>query len=187
MGGLHAISQIVAALPSDYPVPLVIAQHRNEESKNLVACIQQYAFLPVQEPEDKEPISPGKIYVAPAGYHLMVERVFFELSTEGKVNYSRPSIDVLFTSAAHHFGAGTIGVILTGANQDGAEGMSTIKKRGGLTIVQQPDTAQMRIMPDAAIRACPVDMVLPLNEIGPFLATFNLNNQNLKVQHGNNE
>lgn len=180
MGGLHAISKIVSELPSNYRLPVVIAQHRNEESKDLTTCIQQHASMPVLEPEDKEPISPGKIYVAPAGYHLMVERVFFELSTEGKVNYSRPSIDVLFASAAHHFGKGAIGVILTGANEDGAHGMSMIKKRGGLTIVQNPDSAQMKIMPAAAIQACRVDMILPLKDIGPFLVNINCNNEDLR-------
>jgi two-component system chemotaxis response regulator CheB len=179
MGGLHALSTIVSELPSEYQIPVVLVQHRNEESKDLAACLQQHSSLPVREPEDKEQISPGKIYVAPAGYHLMVERVFFELSTEGKVHYSRPSIDVLFASAAYHFGKETIGVILTGANEDGAEGLSMIKKRGGLTIVQNPENAQMKAMPAAAIQRCKVDMILPLSEIGPFLASIQCNNQKI--------
>jgi two-component system chemotaxis response regulator CheB len=180
MGGLQALSQIVSSLPPDYSLPVIIVQHRNEESKDLVSCLQQHTPLTVREPEDKEPILCGTIYVAPPGYHLMLERMFFELSTEGRVRYSRPSIDVLFSSAAENFGKATIGIILTGANQDGAEGLKRIKQRGGFTIVQDPATAQMAIMPKAALETGKADLVLHLSEIGPYLADITSKNQDLQ-------
>jgi two-component system chemotaxis response regulator CheB len=123
----------------------------------------------VREPADKEPIEPGAVYLAPADYHLLVEPDGFALSTDGPVQHSRPSIDVLFDTAADTYGDRLIGVILTGANADGAYGLSRIKRRGGTTIVQDPETAEKRAMPDAAIATGAADRVVPLEQIPPTL------------------
>ncbi len=125
----------------------------------------------MQEPEDNEFIRAGRVYIAPSDYHLLIDDACFSLSTGAPVSYSRPSIDVLFETAADWYKEKVIGVILTGANKDGANGLSRIKKQGGLTIVQEPETAQKRTMPEAAIAATQIDRILPLQEIAPFLGT----------------
>src|SRR5205085_11252260 len=115
------------------------------------------------------PIEPGRVYVAPPDYHLLVGRGSFALSLEAKVCYARPAIDVLFESAAAAYGAGTIGIIMTGASRDGAQGLAAIKARGGLTVVQSPEGAEAATMPEAAIASTEVDRVLSLAEIPVFL------------------
>ncbi|HKY05712.1 MAG TPA: chemotaxis protein CheB, partial [Blastocatellia bacterium] len=125
--------------------------------------------LPVVEVEDKQPIFPGKIYMAPANYHLLVEEGHFALSTEGPVQFARPSIDVLFESAADTYRNRVVAVLLSGSNSDGAQGMARVKENGGLAVVQDPATAESRVMPDAAIAATEVDWILPLSEIPLFL------------------
>ena len=119
--------------------------------------------------DDKQWIKPGTVYFAPADYHLLVEKGEFSLSVDEAVHHSRPSIDVLFESAADAYGAALIGVILTGANDDGAAGARRIKSRGGLVVAQDPKTAEAPAMPAAAIAAGAVDQILPLDQIGPFL------------------
>ena len=121
------------------------------------------------EAEDKEAIVPGRVYLAPAGYHLLVEDEHFALSTEPPVWYARPSIDVLFESAAEARGAQVIGVILSGANADGARGLAFIKRCGGIAVVQDPATAESSAMPNAALSATETAEILPLEEIAPFL------------------
>jgi len=149
----------------------VIVQHRSADSPStLGAHMQEYTALPVSEVEDKEMIQPGRVYLAPAGYHVLVEASAFALSTEAPVVHARPSIDVLFESAADVYAEGVVGIILTGASGDGAQGLAKIKQRGGVTLVQAPETAECPVMPAAALEATPVDHVLPLAEIGPFLA-----------------
>jgi two-component system chemotaxis response regulator CheB len=123
----------------------------------------------VVEPGDKDPIEPGHVYVAPADYHLLVDQEGFALSTEGAVHYSRPSIDVLFDSAADVYAERLAAVILTGANDDGAYGMQRVRRRGGLTIAQDPETAARPDMPRAAIATGAVQHVVSLEEIAPFL------------------
>jgi two-component system chemotaxis response regulator CheB len=123
----------------------------------------------VLDVEDKMPIEPRHVYVAPPDYHLLVERGSFALSIEARIKFSRPSIDVLFESAAYAYGPGVIGIILTGANEDGATGLARIKERGGVALVQDPAGAARRTMPDAAIAATAADAILPLEEMGKFL------------------
>jgi two-component system chemotaxis response regulator CheB len=123
----------------------------------------------VREVDDKEAIEPRHVYLAPPDYHLLVERGSFALSTDERVQHARPSIDVLFESAADAYGERVIGIVLTGANEDGAAGLARIADRGGLAIVQDPESAERRAMPDAAI-AAGTPTVLPLEEIGPFVA-----------------
>jgi len=171
MGGLRALRMLLGELPADFPVAIVIVQHRSADSPStLSAHMQEYTALPVSEIEDKEMIQPGRVYLAPAGYHVLVEASAFALSTEAPVVHARPSIDVLFESAADVYAEGVVGIILTGASGDGAQGLAKIKQRGGVTLVQAPETAECPVMPAAALEATPVDHVLPLAEIGPFLA-----------------
>lgn len=171
LGGLHALNVVLGALPAGFQCPIVIVQHRKPDAdETLTVLLQERCHLPVREAEDKEPLVPGCVYLAPAGYHLLVERGNLALSTEAPVNYARPSIDVLFESAARAYGARVVGVLLTGANADGAQGLGAIKRAGGLTVAQDPADVEARTMPEAAIKIGAVDMILPLEEIGKFLA-----------------
>lgn len=170
-GGLAALRGLISALPRDFALPVALVQHRHRQSDHLLATLlQDHSLLPVCEVEDKAPIRPGSLYVAPADYHLLIESDHFALSTEEPVRYSRPSIDVTFTSAADSYGAGTVGVVLTGANADGARGLQRIVSRGGLAIVQSPETAESPAMPTAAIRSVPQATVLAIPQIGALLA-----------------
>ncbi len=171
-GGMNALPIVLCALPSDFPMPVVIVQHISpDRTENyLIEYLNRLAKLQVKEAEEKEFIAAGNIYIAPAGYHLMIENdKTFSLCVDEKIQYSRPSIDVLFESASEVYDSGLIGMILTGANSDGAEGLKKIKENGGLTIVQDQETAEATMMPRSAIEACEVDHVLPLVEIGDFL------------------
>ncbi len=166
LGGLSALKILLANLPADFLVPIAIVQHRHKESNNaLQQLLQEFTSLPIREVEDKDEILPGHIYLAPADYHLLVEPGHFALSTDEPVSYARPSIDVLFESAADVYTQQVIGVILTGANQDGVQGLKKIKSLGGITIVQEPATAESYIMPEAAISAVAVDWILTLSNI----------------------
>lgn len=170
MGGMHALQQIFSVLPEDFPVPITVVQHRYKTSnEGLPQFLRRHSALQVVDTTDKEWIKPGTVYLAPANYHLLVERGELSLSVDEKVEYSRPSIDVMFESAADAYGAGVIGVVLTGANADGARGARRIKQRGGFVLVQDPTTAESPAMPQAAIDATRVDRILPLDRIGPFL------------------
>ncbi len=170
LGGLHAVETLLRSLPADFPRPVAIVQHREAGSDDrLGELLQSHTALPVAEAEDKETIVPGRVYLAPADYHLLIENGHFALSTEPPVWHARPSIDVLFESAADARGAQVIGVILSGANEDGACGLAAIKRRGGIAVVQDPATAEANAMPNAAIAAAEPDQVLPLEEIVPFL------------------
>jgi two-component system chemotaxis response regulator CheB len=146
-------------------------QHRHKQSDHLLTTLlQDETPLGVCEVEDKAPIMAGNVYFAPADYHLLVDRGFFTLTTDEPVRYSRPSIDVMFESAADAYGAQTVGVILTGANADGAAGLRRIVDRGGLAIIQTPATAESPAMPDAALRAVPQARVLTIGEIAKAIA-----------------
>ena len=171
-GGLAAIETVLAGLPDRFPTPIAIAQHRAVDSGSgaLSRMLALRSGLDVCEAGDKDPIEPGRVYVAPPDYHLLVEREGFALSTDQLVQYSRPSIDVLFESAADTYGDRLIGVVLTGANADGADGLVRVKHRGGVTIVQDPKTAQKREMPEAAIATGAADHVVPLDRIGRLLS-----------------
>lgn len=154
-------------------MPIVIVQHRGKDSETgLCDFLARSSLLPISEPEDKESILPGHIYLAPRDYHLLLADGSFALSTDPPVGFARPSVDVLFESAADEFKERTIGVVLTGANRDGAKGLAAIKSRGGLTLVEDPDLATCREMPDSAIASSEVDRILALEEIGPFLTNI---------------
>jgi two-component system chemotaxis response regulator CheB len=169
LGGLSALKHILGRLPSVFPA-IAIVQHRHRDSnQSLSDFLSQFTARPLQDVEDKDPILPGCIYLAPADYHLLVELGHFSLSTDDPVLFARPSIDVLFESAADVYGPTLVGVLLTGANQDGAKGLARIKACGGYTIVQDPHTAESPVMPEAAIAATPIDAVLPLSDIAPHL------------------
>jgi two-component system chemotaxis response regulator CheB len=169
-GGLSALQVMLPEFSPEFPLPVVIVQHRRREvDDGLCNFLRKRSRLPLSEPNDKEALEPGCVYLAPADYHLLMERSIFSLSTESPVGYARPSIDVLFESAADIYRERIIGVILTGSNADGARGLSRIKSLGGLTIVQDPLDAESRAMPEAAIAATKVDRILPLAEIAPFL------------------
>lgn len=170
-GGVNALRLILGALPGDLPVPIVIAQHRGEESPTgLAETLGRRSELQVVEATDKDVPAPGHAYLAPPGYHLLVERESLSLSTDDQVRFSRPSIDVLFESVADAYGEEAVGVILTGASDDGAAGLARIRRRGGVTVVQEPATAERRTMPDAALAGGQPHRVLALDEIAPFIA-----------------
>ncbi|HYP29932.1 MAG TPA: chemotaxis protein CheB [Blastocatellia bacterium] len=170
LGGFHALEMLLGGLPPNFSLPVVIVQHRSSDSDDLLAVLlKRKTRLPVVEVEDKQAIMPGQVYIAPANYHLLVEEGHFALSTEPPVEFARPSIDVLFESAAEAFRERVIGVLLTGSNRDGAQGMARIKECGGITLVQDPASAESGRMPEAAIAASEIDRVLPLPEIATFL------------------
>ncbi|MET0790659.1 MAG: chemotaxis protein CheB [Polyangiaceae bacterium] len=165
-GGLHALTRLLSALPPAYRLPVVIVQHRSKDSdERLPALLQVASPLPLREAEDKEPLRAPGVYLGPPDYHLLVEPESLALSTEEPIAYSRPSIDVLFESASYAFGSGVIGVLLTGANQDGTRGLLRIKERGGYVIVQDPKSAESDFMPKHAIKNVAADRVLPLELI----------------------
>jgi len=170
-GGLDAVGRLLADIPEAVEQPIVIAQHRHRSGTAgaLADLLHLRIRRPVLDAEDKTPIEPRHVYIAPPDYHLLVERDAFALSVDERVQYARPSIDVLFESASHVYGPGVIGIILTGANEDGAAGLAAVKARGGVAIVQDPGEAARRTMPEAAIAATPADAILPLEEIGKFV------------------
>lgn len=170
LGGMKALDAVLGAIPEDFSVPIAVVQHRYRTSnEGLPAYLRRASQLPVVDVEDKQPIERGRVYLAPANYHLLVEEGQFDLSTDELVAWSRPSVDVLFDSAAEAYRERLVGVILTGANEDGARGVKKIKQHGGFVVVQDPKGAEAPSMPSAAIRATRVDRVLPLDRIGPFL------------------
>lgn len=209
LGGLDALSVLLAGLPDSFPLPVVIVQHRHRSSSSrLTDFLQHQSSLQITEAEDKEPIAPGRVYLAPADYHLLVESpceweksvpenylrgwgsvaveptdnsnspilcrgsFTFALSTDAPVCHARPSIDVLFESAADAFGERAIGIILTGASCDGSAGLAKIKAEGGLTFVEEPASALCRTMPACAIANVEVDWILPLSKIAPCLVNL---------------
>jgi len=165
-GGLMALQVLLSGLPAGFPLPIVIVQHRGKGPEgSLCEFLNQWSNVPVREPEDKEPVRRSHVYLAPRDYHLLIENQSFALSTDPPVGFARPSIDVLFESAADEYREQAIGVILTGANRDGARGLATIKSRGGIALVEDPASAACREMPDAALAQTSPDWILPLAEI----------------------
>lgn len=172
LGGLRAMTVLLGGLPAEFALPIVVALHRHTDTDGeLAAFLQPYSALPIVEAEDKQALLPGQVALAPSDYHILVEAGSLALSTEAAVAYARPSIDVLFETAADAYGARTIGVILTGASDDGACGMAAIKRQGGLALAQEPANAECPVMPAAAIGAAPIDLVLPLAAIAPYLVS----------------
>lgn len=173
-GGMNALGEIIPRLPESFPVPMIIVQHISPQSDNyMIKHFNSLSEITVKEADEKEAIRPGHAYFAPPNYHLLIEEDFtFSLSVENRVNYSRPSIDVLFESALDAYCSSLIGIILTGANNDGSKGLKKIKDCGGLTIVQDPKTAEVPAMPEAAIKLFKPDHILKLKEIAPFLVNM---------------
>ena len=171
-GGLGALERVLGGLPRDFRTPIAIAQHRSPDggSEGLARLLGSHSPLPVVDVEDKQPVEPGKVYLAPPDYHLYVEPDGFSLSIDDAVLYSRPSIDVLFESAADIYRDRLIAVVLTGANEDGAHGIAAVKRLGGYAIVQNPVEAERPEMPRAALRAIDPDQVLSLAAISCALA-----------------
>ena len=172
-GGLAALRTLVAALPASFRMAVTLVQHRHKDSDHLLrALLQEHSPLVVCEVEDKMPLEEGHIYVAPPDYHTLIEPGHFALSTEAPVRFSRPSIDVTFNSAADAYGHRVVGIVLTGANADGANGLSRISELGGLAIIQDPKTAESPAMPAAAQSAVPRARVMPLARMGEYLGSL---------------
>ncbi len=173
-GGMEALSTIFPYLPYGFALPLIVVQHQHSTSDDFLArYLNERCNLEVKQANEKEDILPGEIYFAPPDYHLMIEEdKTFSLSMDTPVNFARPSIDVLFETAADVYGEKLVGVVLTGANTDGSQGLKKIKKLKGLAIVQDPETAEVDTMPKAAMAATEVDHMLSLDEIGSFITTL---------------
>jgi two-component system chemotaxis response regulator CheB len=172
MGAIEALSSILPELPADYPLPILIVVHVPPDTNSLLSNLfATKCRLKAKEAEDKETIVPGMIYFAPPNYHLLVEdERTLSLSSDEPELFSRPAINVLFESAADVFGEGLVGIILTGASEDGAHGLQTIGENGGVALVQNPSEAMAPEMPAAALMACPTARAMSLDEISKFLA-----------------
>ena len=170
-GGMNALGAVLPRLPEDFDLPIIIVQHMDPNSREYLSNhLNRKCNIQVKEAEDKESIISGVAYIAPANYHLLVEEDrTLSLSVDDLVNYSRPSIDVMFETAADVYKKKLVGVILTGANADGSKGLTKIKTLGGLAVVQDPATAHVDYMPKAAIASTRVDHILPLEEIASLL------------------
>jgi two-component system, chemotaxis family, protein-glutamate methylesterase/glutaminase len=164
-GGLDAVCTLLRGLSPGFSLPLLVVQHRSRDSDALCDVLQDCTSLSIHDAVDKEPLEPGNVYLAPADYHVMIERGYLTLTVDEPVVFSRPSIDVAFESAADAYGSRLIGVVLTGANRDGSKGLRRIADAGGRTIVQSADTAEVDVMPLAAGAAVPEAEVVPLQQL----------------------
>lgn len=175
-GALEAVETVLASLAADFPLPLALVLHiPPTKPSHLVDVLRAHCALAVKEAEDKEPLAAATLYVAPPNYHLLIERGrWFSLSVDEPVFFSRPSIDVLFESAADAYGPRLIGIVLSGANSDGASGLEAVHRAGGLTLVQQPETAIATAMPEAALRSTPSARSLTLPQISELLRGISL-------------
>jgi two-component system, chemotaxis family, protein-glutamate methylesterase/glutaminase len=174
-GSFQVVANILSALPKDYPLPVFLCLHRLKHVRSgFVEALSLKSNIPVVEPYDKETIRPGRAYLAPANYHMYIEvGNRFALSTEEPVNHSRPSIDLSFITAAHSYRDRLIGVILSGANKDGALGIKKVAELGGLTIVQDPNDCEVRTMTEASLQLTKVNYVFSSEKITNFLAKIN--------------
>ena len=170
-GGIEALGVLLPALPRDFSLPVAVVLHVPPDRRSLLVEIFAHrCALSLREPEDKERVQPGVVYFAPPGYHLLFENPgSFSLSVDDQVNHSRPSIDVLFESAAESFGARLLAILLSGSNADGAQGIARVHAAGGGVAVQDPATAPSREMPEAGLRACPEAQVLDLGGLAQLL------------------
>ena len=180
-GGVEALGVLLPALPRDLLTPVFVVIHQRRERPSLLASLfGPRCAVPVTEAEDKQPVAPGNVYFAPPDYHLLLDRADdgasggtqLALSADAELHFSRPSIDVLFESAADIYGADLLGILLTGANADGAAGLLAIRKAGGLAVVQDPAEAQVPTMPAAAVRCGAASQVLGLQAIAAMLGTL---------------
>ncbi len=174
LGGLNALTIILGKLPKRIGVPVVVVQHRSSgQDATLATLLSRNSALDVVDAEDKMMLMPGRAYLAPPDYHLLIEtRGLLALSTDPPVRSARPSIDVLFESAADAYGKHVAGVVLTGASADGADGLRAIKTKGGTAVIEDPHTAECGTMPSAALAAIPVAAVLPVQRIADYLAAL---------------
>lgn len=177
-GGMNAMKIMFALLPGNFTIPIVVVQHLSSRSDSQwIQLLNDKCELCIKEADEKEKISPGTIYIAPPNYHLLIEKnKTFSLSIDGRVNYARPSIDVLFESAAEAYTDKLIGVVLTGSNNDGTNGIKLIKELGGMAIIQDPATAESAFMPASAMKAIEPDYVLPLEAIAELLVKIDKKN-----------
>lgn len=173
-GGLSALRQVLGRLPADFPLPVLVVSHLSPDAPSLLPeILTRNCLLRVRECEEKDTVASGSIFVAPSGYHMLVERDHtLSLSVDPKVSNARPSIDVLFESAAEAYGASLIGVIMTGANSDGAMGSRMVREAGGSILVQDPLTAEADTMPRAALETAGADFIGSLDEIADRLMTI---------------
>jgi len=173
LGGLEAVQKLLGSFPERLPCALAIVQHRGPQiDGHLLDLLNKHSVMPVLEPDDKDPLEDGHVYLAPPGYHLIVERGFLSLSLDPPVLFARPSIDVLLESAADSYGGSAVAVVLTGSNDDGAYGAAAVKRAGGRVIVQDPATARAPAGPLAVLARTAVDAILPIEEIAPHLAAL---------------
>jgi two-component system, chemotaxis family, protein-glutamate methylesterase/glutaminase len=171
-GGLYALMELLGALTTDFPAPIIVVQHRSADEHDehrLAHVLGRYSALPVKDADHGERLVPSQVYLAPADYHLLIDNGSVELTVDDRVMYSRPSVDVLFESAARAYGAEVVGVLLTGYGHDGTAGMLAIRNAGGVTIAEDPDTALQPAMPRSAIKADAATEILPLDSIAPRL------------------
>jgi two-component system chemotaxis response regulator CheB len=166
-GGMNALKIIFSALPVDFNTPIIIVQHLGAHSDSQwIKLLNEKSLLDIKEADEKENVEKGKIYIAPPNYHLLIEKdKTFSLTIDERVSFARPSIDVLFESAAEAYKNKLIGIVLTGSNNDGTEGIKRIKECGGLAIIQDPKTAESPYMPKSAIAAILPDYILSLENI----------------------
>jgi two-component system chemotaxis response regulator CheB len=171
-GGLDALRRLLRGLPGDFGASLTVLLHTaSDETDGLCEVLGRWSALPVGEAREREPVCPSRVYVAPPGYHLLIERDGrFALSMDEKVCFVRPSADVLFESAAEAWGDALVGVVLTGANEDGARGLAAVRRLGGRAVVQHPEDAEFAAMPVAALQSAGADWVVPADRIGLLLA-----------------
>lgn len=174
-GGLDVLLKILPALKPTLSFTIIVVLHRkNSADSTLEALLASRTSIPVREVEDKDVLAVGHIYLAPADYHLLIEAdKTFSLDYSEKVNYSRPSLDVTFESAADVYGDTLVGILLSGANTDGTKGLAAIKKEGGITIAQKPETAQAPFMPQQAIDNVAVDFILDIPDMISFINALN--------------
>ena len=176
-GGFYALKRLIGALPGDFVLPILIVQHISPNSDNFMATyLNDISKVRVKEADEKEVITPGTVYIAPPNYHMLVEENFtIGLSTEDKFNYARPSVDILFETAVYTYQSELIGIVLTGANNDGAKGLRAIKDAGGLTIAQLPAEAEAYMMPQSAIDLTSPDHILTIDNIAKLLIEISIN------------
>lgn len=173
-GGSKALKKILAKMPAGFCLPIIIVLHRKNDNEDyLIRFLDETTNLKVKEAEENEIITSGTVYIAPAGYHLLIEKDrSLSISVDELVSYARPSIDVLFESAAECFYENLTGIVLTGANCDGTEGVKTIKKYKGHTIAQDPEEAEFDLMPTFAIKSEMIDEILSIDEIIKYLLSI---------------
>ena len=170
-GGINALGYLFSQLGEDFALPVMVTKHvGSKDSRNMLHALARQSSLPIKIAKDKDQIKPGTIYLAPPGYHMLIEQEdIISLNLEAPVAYSRPSIDVLFQSAAIVYGSELMAVVLTGANCDGAEGIRTVKELGGTTIAQSLQSAKLNLMPKSSFDTGCVDQMMPLEEISVYL------------------